>query len=474
MDQKLKITTPDQIQYRSLTMPDPIRLTNLPEIPGSVYQKRLETLLPLMNAKGLDALLIYADREHFQNFEYLYGFEPRFEEGIAVIHQDGTCYAILGNECLPLTDIAKIKVTPVLCQLMSMPGQPMSDACDLADSFRACGLTSGNHVGVIGWKLFPEHLATGQYYDLPYYIITQLQAVLGVTGTLLECSSLFIAPGTGIRNFTEPEQIAAFEYASTMISAGMLEAMEAIAPGKSELEIGSCLNPCGLPLSCHTNVSAGLRTKTGLVSPSSNVLKVGDPMTFCWGIRGALSCRAGYVANSTADLPENAKDYMEVIVKPYFAAAVSWYENIGLGIKGKDMYEMIQKIFPKETYGWVLNPGHCLSSEEWINSPIYRGSEHEFKSGQFVQLDIIPSPKAPYYTSNIEDGILLADEALRLKLKEAYPDMWARIQKRRDFMENTLGISLKEEVLPLYETQGILNPYLLNKGFCLQVEHAHR
>ena len=440
MNQKLKITTPDQIHYGPVTMPDSIRLADLPEIPASVYQKRLDTLLPIMNAKGLDALLIYADREHFQNFEYLYGFEPRFEEGIAVIHRDGTCYAILGNECLPLTEIAKIKVIPILCQLMSMPGQPMSEACDLADSFRASGLASGNRVGVIGWKLFPEQLAAEQYYDLPHYMVTQLQTVLGPNGTILGCSSMFIAPGTGIRNFAEPEQIAAFEYASTTVSAGMLDAMEAIAAGRSELEIGSYLNPSGLPLSCHTNVSAGSRTKTGLVSPSSNLLKTGDPMTFCWGMRGALSCRAGYVANSAADLPENAKDYMEVIVKPYFAAAVSWYENIGLGIKGREIYEMIQELFPKEIYGWVLNPGHCLSSEEWINSPIYRGSEHEFKSGQFVQLDIIPSPKIPYYTSNIEDGILLADESLRLILKETYPDMWTRIQKRKVFMKNVLEL----------------------------------
>ena len=76
----------------------------------------------------------------------------------------------LGNECLPLTEIAKIKVIPILCQLMSMPGQPMSEACDLADSFRASGLASGNRVGVIGWKLFPEQLAAEQYYDLPHYL----------------------------------------------------------------------------------------------------------------------------------------------------------------------------------------------------------------------------------------------------------------------------------------------------------------
>ena len=34
-------------------------------------------------------------------------------------------------------------------------------------------------------------------------------------------------------------------------------------------------------------------------------------------------------------------------------------------------------------------------------------------------------------------------------------------------MREVLGICLKEETLPLYETQGILNPYLLNKGYAM-------
>ena len=85
-----------------------------------------------------------------------------------------------------------------------------------------------------------------------------------------------------------------------------------------------------------------------------------------------------------------------------------------------------------------------------------------------IQLDIIPEPGCGYATSNIEDGILLADEQLRKELQEKYPEMWARIQYRRQYMAEELGICLKEEVLPLYNTQGILNPYLLKKGYAMK------
>ena len=197
-------------------------------------------------------------------------------------------------------------------------------------------------------------------------------------------------------------------------------------------------------------------------------METGDPVTLCWAMRGGLSCRAGYLAKGPEDLPQKNRDYLEKVVKPYFAAAAAWYENIGLGVTGGEIYELVERIFPKEQYGWSLNPGHGLSAEEWLNSPIYPGSEIPFCSGQLLQLDIIPEPGGGYATSNIEDGIALADEELRNELQQKYPEMWTRIMERKQYMETELGIRLKDEVLPLYNTQGILNPYLLNKGYAMK------
>jgi hypothetical protein len=77
------------------------------------------------------------------------------------------------------------------------------------------------------------------------------------------------------------------------------------------------------------------------------------------------------------------------------------------------------------------------------------------------QVDIIPATGTPYFTTNIEDGIALADEGLRATLAARYPDAWARIQDRRRFMHDTLGIDLHPDVLPFSNIPAYLPPFLL-------------
>src|SRR5699024_2311026 len=151
--------------------------------------------------------------------------------------------------------------------------------------------------------------------------------------------------------------------------------------GMRETELANYLPTQGLPLSCHPMVSSGERATLGLVSPSSNRIKLGDPFTTCFGLQGGLSCRAGYVAHSVEDLPRNAQGYIEKVINPFYGAVVTWYEKIGLGVTGGDLYDAVQSVFPSEKYGWWLNPGHLISSEEYISSPIYEGSKTTFKSG---------------------------------------------------------------------------------------------
>jgi hypothetical protein len=78
-----------------------------------------------------------------------------------------------------------------------------------------------------------------------------------------------------------------------------------------------------------------------------------------------------------------------------------------------------------------------------------------------LQVDIIPATGASYFTTNIEDGIALADEGLRAEFASHYPEGWARIQARRAFMENHLGIRLKAEVLPFSNLPAYLPPFWL-------------
>jgi hypothetical protein len=78
-----------------------------------------------------------------------------------------------------------------------------------------------------------------------------------------------------------------------------------------------------------------------------------------------------------------------------------------------------------------------------------------------LQCDIIPATGTAYFTSNIEDGVALADEPLRQAFARNYPEGWKRIEARRAFMIDTLGIKLRPEVLPFSNMAGWLPPFWL-------------
>jgi hypothetical protein len=82
---------------------------------------------------------------------------------------------------------------------------------------------------------------------------------------------------------------------------------------------------------------------------------------------------------------------------------------------------------------------------------------------------VIPATGSAYCTSNIEDGIALADEDLRAEFATKYPEAWGRIQARRQFMTETLGIRLRPEVLPFSNIPAYLPPYLLSPHMAMAV-----
>jgi hypothetical protein len=77
------------------------------------------------------------------------------------------------------------------------------------------------------------------------------------------------------------------------------------------------------------------------------------------------------------------------------------------------------------------------------------------------QVDVIPATGTDYFTTNIEDGIALADEALRAALRSEHPAAWQRIEARRRFMADALGIELHADVLPLCDIPAFLPPFVL-------------
>jgi hypothetical protein len=182
-----------------------------------------------------------------------------------------------------------------------------------------------------------------------------------------------------------------------------------------------------------------------------------------------LICRAGFVAGSEKELPTDIRDYLDKLVKPYFAAIAEWYAAIGIGVPGGALYDIIHRRIGDPFFGVSLNPGHQIHLDEWVSSPIYPGSQVPIHSGMAMQVDVIPSSPI-YFSTRMEDGVVITDESLRRQLAEQFPECSARCQRRRAFMADVLGIPLPAEVLPLSNIPAIVPPFFLQPQFVLAME----
>lgn len=439
-----------------------------PVLPEALYQKRLGKVQHAMQKRGLQYLMLYADREHYSNFDYLTGFDPRFEEGLLVLASDGKAFCLLGNECFNLYEYSRIPAEGILYQAFSLPNQPIDRLQELPEIFKNIGIGRGDRIGMVGWKLMYPRYGTKDTFDVPAYLVEAARAVSGAEN-VENATDLFIHPEYGVRIINTADDIAYYEFGAAYASQTLMNMIKEVQPGMTELEASCKMQLGGMPLSCHPLTLSGERCDRGLVSPTTKRIEVGDRFNCSNGLRGGLSCRTGFMAGSKEDLPEGAEDYVEAVAAPYYATVVNWYEKIGLGVSCGDLYDMVQTTYPKETYGWKLNPGHLVSTEEWVSSPVFEGSEILIRSGMCFQMDIIPYPPYPYAGANCEDGIAVADEALRMELKEKYPEVYERIEKRRKHMMEVLNIQIRPEILPLSNFAATYRPLFLAKDQALAV-----
>lgn len=461
--------TSSNIRLAAIPDPDVDLPAVEPRLPDSVYSRRLDAVLAAMKKRALDFLVLHADREHFQNFEYLAGFGPRFEEAILVLAASGHARVLLGNECLSLGASCRIPAETVLFQTLSLPNQPIDRLRDLADVLAECGIARGMKIGMVGWKLLSPVHGASDMLDVPHYVARAVEKLAGDNAPV-NATDLFIHPEYGVRTVNDADEIAYFEYGAAYASDAVRRLLRELRTGVTEVDLSRMMNSGGMPVSCHTLVLSGERIDLGLVSPTSNPVRLGDRFNCSQGLLGGLTCRTGFAAYGEDDLPAGAKDYLSVVVQPYYATVANWYGKLGVGVAGGDMYDMVQSTYPKEKFGWSLNPGHLVATEEWMSSPIFQGSKIPLRSGMCMQMDIIPVPPKPVYAgANCEDGLAIADEALRADLQARHPAAFARMQKRRAHMEEALGIALKPEILPLSNLAATYRPYMLNKDMALVV-----
>ena len=441
-----------------------------PTLPATTYEARVSAARQRASESGYDALLVYADREHFANLAYLTGFDPRFEEALLILTQDRIPTLLVGNEDMAYTAISPIELQTVLYQTFSLLSQPRSSSASLNSILHHTGLgeIGVKRVGIAGWKYFTSNETSmpESWLEVPAYIVDTLRSI---GCEVYNANQIFMEPEHGLRVINDVDQLASFEFAATYGSQGLRNLLFNIQPGMSEFEAFKLIAPIGLPLCYHPVVFSGERTALGLASPSSRVIQVGDPVFAALGYWGSNNARGGFLVENEAMLASHIRDYVNKLVAPYFLAVAEWYEHIGIGVTGGELFEIIDGHLSDPFFGISLNPGHLIHLDEWVSSPIYRGSTQFLQSGMALQVDVIPATNTPYHTSNIEDGIALADEALRQAFEQKYPHAWMRIQQRRTFMRDTLGIHLKPEVLPFSNIPAYLPPFWLSPQQAMRV-----
>lgn len=444
---------------KEITLPDYGVPRFIPKIPEAVYQARYARLMDKMAEAGMDAIVVYGDREHAASIAYLTGFDPRFEEALFIAVPGKAPAIITGPENVGLAGVASLDCTALLWPGFGLLGQDRTTSRLFEDVLAEAGLAKGQKIGLVGWKYFAanELGQGGDAVDLPAYIVQAIAAL----GPVVNATALMMDPVTGMRSQIELDELARFEFLATHGSEAIRRTIFGLKPGMTEFEAASNMTPLGYPLGCHPMFSTGERAYYGLPSPSDKIIETGDPITMCLGYQGSLTARAGYLVEGPEDLPEGAKDFAERLVAPYFEAAAEWYETIGIGVTGGEIDRKARARLDNDFFRLSLNPGHLLHIDEWMHTPVQTGSDMAFRSGQAVQLDMIPATGSAYFTTNVEDGIALLDARGRAAFAEAFPEAWGRIEARRGFMADTLGITMKPEVLPLSNLAGWLPAYFL-------------
>lgn len=186
-------------------------------------------------------------------------------------------------------------------------------------------------------------------------------------------------------------------------------------------------------------------------------LKYGDVIGVGMAFRRTLCHKVGYYIKDDFEEPAVRKEFYD----KYFRTMAAWYESLRIGVAGEQVYEAArEKAGDFAEFGIELNPGHLIHTDEWTNTLFKPGCSTPLRSGMMIQCDFTAAKPEDDLIAHAEDGLLLADAETRNRIEKASPSAWHRIQERRKFMINELGIMISEEVLPTSDLSGIIFPFM--------------
>jgi hypothetical protein len=136
----------------------------------------------------------------------------------------------------------------------------------------------------------------------------------------------------------------------------------------------------------------------------------------CYGMAGAAALAMRRHLFWDFSLPGQPRDRSQTLTEILAAEGIRDDRRVGVIQPGMRECEAIKLLewngMPLSCH---LNPGHQIHLDEWVNAPVAPRSGIEFRAGMAMQVDVIPATGIDYFTTNIEDGVALADQTLRAR-----------------------------------------------------------
>lgn len=437
--------------------------SSVPVIEGEDYQQRIEKLFA-KDGEEYQHFVFYGDREHFSSIEYFTGYDPRFEESLLILSAGRKPILIVGNEGRGYAEKIPIAIDIIIYPFFSLPGQPMAEYRPLEEILRETGIVDGGYVGVCGWKLFDGiNIPDSEQFDVPYFIMEALLKVVS-REKIGNANRVMIDNETGLMHNLGAKEMVLAEMAGTKASKSVFNVLKNLAEGLSEIEASTSLSIDGEPEASHPNINFGKNVFYGLASPTYHRhLQNGDLVGAGMSYRRALVHKISYFVKDETCFSDERRAVVDEIFGTYFKAISVWYESVTGGVTGGSVYDKVEAIVGGYTeFGIGLNPGHSIHTQEWTNSLFYSGSKDVLHSGMLLQCDFSSVLPKLDISVHSEDGIMIVNKALQEEIRKIAPDAFERMQCRREFMRNELGINLAEDVLPTSDLSGIIFPYLGN------------
>ena len=195
-----------------------------PTIPEAEFATRRDLLRAGMAMEGIDLFIAYSDdRAAYgqQHSRYLFDYQPHFEPALTIIPRDGEALIATGPESEEFVRATSwcrsVRVVDVFAH--ADEEYPHTTIPRMADLLKS--LLGGGRVAVAGLNALPQ----GAWQALRN----------GTAAEIVDGDALVMR----LRAVKSPAEIAVIRHAYRIAEAGMMAALRAIAPGKSEREVGA-------------------------------------------------------------------------------------------------------------------------------------------------------------------------------------------------------------------------------------------